>query len=128
MTPLQTALVEKGVRALHAARHALEDGDAEAAANRAYYACFNLARAALLGEGEQPKTHSGTHNRFALLFVATGRVPEAIARTLPHAAQIRERADYDALAVTDLRAAADLLADAERFVAAVRAVVETPGG
>ncbi len=123
MMKLQGALVEKGLRALGSARRALEAGDAEAAANRAYYACFNLARAALAGEGEQPKTHSGVHNRFALRFVVTGRIPEAIASVLPHAAQLRERADYDALAVTDLDATTDLLADAEQFVAAVRAVV-----
>lgn len=124
MTELQRALVEKGIRAQEAARRALDDGDAETATNRAYYACFNLARAALLSEGDQPKTHAGVHNRFALRFVATGRVSEAVARVLPHAAQIRERTDYDALAVTDLRAATDLLADAERFVAAVQAAVE----
>ncbi len=111
MTELQTAFVEKGLRALASARLMLDDGDTEAAANRAYYACFNLACAALLGVGEQPKTHSGVHNCFALRFVATGRVPEDIARTLPHAAQLRERADYDALAVTDTHAAADLLAE-----------------
>ncbi len=124
MTELQTALVAKGERALESARRVLDSGDAELATNRAYYACFNLARAALAGEGEQPKTHSGVHNRFALLFVATGRVPEDIARTLPHAAQVRERADYDALATTDMNAAANLLADAERFVATVWEVVE----
>jgi uncharacterized protein (UPF0332 family) len=128
MTELQRALVEKGRRALGSARRTLEDGDAEAATNRAYYAGFNLARAALLGEGEQPKTHSGVHNRFALRFVATGRIPEDVARTLPHAAQIRERADYDAFAVTDTNAAADLLADAERFVTAVQAVVKESEG
>ena len=124
MTALQQALIQKAERALASARRALDDEDAELVANRAYYACFHAARAALAGEGEEPKTHSGTHNRFALLFVATGRVPTETARALPYAAQVRERADYNAFAVTDLRAVSDLLADAERFVAAVRAVVE----
>ena len=127
MTELQIALVKKAARALDAARRALAADDAETAANRAYYACFNVARAALAGEGEQPKTHSGTHNHFALLFVATGRVSEEVARILPHAAQVRERADYNALAVTDALATADLVADAERFVNVVRVVVEANG-
>ena len=124
MTELPTARVKKAARALDAARRALAADDAETAANRA---CFNVARAALAGEGEQPKTHSGTHNHFALLFVATGRVSEEVARILPHAAQVRERADYNALAVTDALATADLVADAERFVNVVRVVVEANG-
>ena len=120
MTELQTALTEKAIRALEAARRALDAGDAETAVNRAYYACFHAARAALAGEDEQPKTHSGVHNRFARLFVATERVPVEVARSLPHAAQVRERADYDALTLADLGGAADLVADAERFVTSVR--------
>lgn len=123
MTPLQTALIEKATRALEAARRALDAEDAETAANRAYYACFHAARAALAGEDEQPKTHSGVHTRFARLIVATGRVPVEVARALPHAAQVRERADYDALTLADVSAAADLLSDAERFVAAVREAI-----
>ncbi|MEM0962696.1 MAG: HEPN domain-containing protein [Bacteroidota bacterium] len=123
MTDLQAALFQKAGRAMESARIALEHGDAETTTNRAYYACFHGARAALLDEGEQPKTHSGVHNRFAFQFVASGRISPEVARTLPHAAQIREKADYDALAVTDTRAAADLLADAERFVEAVRGAV-----
>jgi uncharacterized protein (UPF0332 family) len=122
MSPLQEALVEKAERALATARQVVGE-DPEAAVNRAYYACFYLAQAALLDVGEEPKSHAGTHNRFAFHFVATGRIPENVARTLPYAAQARERADYNALVVTDSRAAADLLADAERFVAAVRTVL-----
>ena len=123
VTELQDALLAKALRALEAAAVALEHEDTETATNRAYYACFHVARAALMGEGEQPKTHSGVHNRFALRFVASGRVPVEVARTLPHVAQVREKADYDAFAVTDLHAAADLVADAERFVETVRGAV-----
>lgn len=125
MNQLQAALIEKAMRAREAARRALDADDAETAVNRAYYACFHAARAALAGEDEQPKTHSGVHNRFACLIVATGRVPMEVARTLPHAAQVRERADYDALTLADLSAAADLVADANRFVAVVREAIET---
>ena len=123
MSPLQVALVDKAERALATARQVMGE-DPEAAVNRAYYACFYVAQAALLGVGERPKSHAGTHNRFAFHFVATGRVPEEVARTLPSAAQARERADYNVLAVTNPRAAADLLADAERFVEVVRNEVE----
>jgi uncharacterized protein (UPF0332 family) len=127
VTPLQTALFAKADRALAAARRML-DHDPDTTANRAYYACFDAARAALLGEGDEPKTHSGVHNRFALRFVATGRIQEDVARALSYAAQVRERADYNALTVLDARTAADLLADAVQFVAAVQALVAEQGG
>ena len=123
MTPKQTAFVRRAERALATAHVTLDAGDAEAAVNRAYYACFYLAQAALLGVGEEPKTHKGTHSRFGLHFVASGPLSTADGRILTDAAATRERSDYDAFAITDTAAAADLVTDAERFVAAVRALL-----
>lgn len=124
MTTLQQALLDKAGRALEAARASLDRDDAETATNRAYYACFYVAQAALVGVGEQPKTHAGTHARFRLHFVAEGALPLGIGSILTDAFAARQRHDYNAFAVTDARAAADLLADAERFVAVVREMVE----
>lgn len=78
----------------------------------------------LLGVGDEPKTHAGTRRRFSARFVASGRVSHEIGRILPDAFRLRLSSDYDAFAVTDIRAAADLLADVERFVAVVREMVE----
>ncbi|WP_412061220.1 HEPN domain-containing protein [Rubrivirga sp. IMCC45206] len=122
MTAFQTALFDKADRALRSAAAAVGLGDSETAVNRSYYACFYAAQAALDAQGERPRTHRGTHGRFRAHYVTTGLVSEQVGRTLPHAAQVRERADYDAFAVTDLSAATDLLADAERFVEAARRV------
>ncbi|WP_420456763.1 HEPN domain-containing protein [Rubrivirga sp.] len=124
MTDLQRAYLDRAERALASARLNVDAGDGEAATNRAYYACFYVVQAALVGEGEAPKTHSGTHRRFAVLFVATGAVSRDIGRILPDAFRLRLQSDYDAFAVTDTAAAADLLADAERFVAVVRELVD----
>ena len=123
MTPKQTALVRRAERALATAHVTLDAEDAEAATNWAYYACFYLAQAALLGVGEEPKTHKGTHSRFGLHFVADGPLSVSDGRILTDAATARERSDYDAFAVTDRAAAGDLISDAERFVAAVRALL-----
>jgi uncharacterized protein (UPF0332 family) len=123
MTDLQRAYLDRADRALEAARHGVELGDGELVVNRAYYAYFYVAQAALVGQGEEPKTHAGTHRRFAALFVAPGTVSREVGRIMPDAFRLRLQSDYDALTVTDPRAAADLLTDAERFVAAVRAVV-----
>lgn len=130
MTEMQTALLAKADRALASAQALLHD-DPDAAANRAYNACFDVARAALLSVEESPKTHAGVHTRFAFHFTKlgpkSGPLDDAVASTLPYAAQQRERADYEALGVTDVRGVADLVADAERFVAAVRPLVRAPG-
>ena len=125
MTERQQTLVEQAERALRTARLVLEDGDANAATNRAYYACFYLAQAALVGVDEAPKTHSGTHTRFRLHFVADGPVSLHVGSILSDAFAARQRADYNTAAVTDLQAAADLLADAEHFVSAVGALVSS---
>ena len=127
MNALQRAYVERADRALDDARYLLDRGSALAAVNRAYYACFYVAQAALVGEGEEPKTHAGTHRRFAALFVAPGTVSREVGRVLPDAFRLRLQSDYDALTNADVSGATDLLVDAERFVAAVRSVIEAAG-
>ena len=115
--------MSQATRSLRTARLALDDGDPLGATNRAYYACFYGAQAALVGVGESPKTHRGTITRFGFHFVVTGRVSSEIGRLLADAFAARQRSDYDAAAVADEAAAADLLADAERFVEMVRALI-----
>ena len=117
MTLEQGALFAKSRRALEAAQASLDRDDAETALNRTYYAAFYAATAALLGIGETPKTHTGAHRRFRLHFA--DHLPESLRSFLEYAANLRQRADYEALATFDLPGTADLLADAERFVQTV---------
>ncbi|HLA64927.1 MAG TPA: HEPN domain-containing protein [Rhodothermales bacterium] len=124
MTAEQRALFDKATLTLRTGRANLELDDPGAAANRAYYAAYYAATAALLGVGERPKSHAGTHRRFHHLFVTVGLLDAATGGLLVHAYSVRQRADYDLLAVTDARATADLLDDVERFIAAVREAVE----
>ncbi len=119
MTDEQQALFDKARRALETARLTLDHGDADAAINRAYYAAFHAATAALLAVGETPKTHSGTHHRFHLHYVKSGRLSSSIGKTLSYASDARQRADYEAFTVFDEAAAADLITDVEAFVGAV---------
>ena len=125
MTDFQTALLDKARRALDAAAVALDHDDVETATNRAYYACFYVAQAALDAHDERPKTHRGTHGRFRFHYVVSGQVAEDVARALPFAGKARERTDYDAFELTDVSAAADLVADAEQFVDVVGRVVRS---
>ena len=123
MNEEQQILFAKAHRMLRTAQLSLVDGDPESAINRAYYATFYAATAALLSVGEAPKTHSGTHNRFYDHFVRSGRLESDISDTLKEAFNLRQRADYEAVSLFDEAAAADLMADVEHFVAAVEALL-----
>jgi len=114
-----SAFMTKARDSLHLARLAIEAGLADGAVNRAYYAAFYAASAALQLHGEAPRTHAGVHNRFRVLFVKTGRISDAVGKILPYAYGMRQKADYDALTVFEVQAAADLLADVDTFVQAV---------
>ncbi len=123
MTEAQRGWFARAEQALADARLLQDAGSVEACLNRAYYATFYAARAALAGVPEHPKSHSGTHSRFALHFVVTGRLSKDTGSLLVRAFRARQLADYDAIILTDTDAAADALADAERFVAAVGPLV-----
>lgn len=65
MTDKQEVLFAKADRTLRTARLSLEDGDAEAAVNRAYYAAFHATTAALLVVGKRPKPTRAFINSFS---------------------------------------------------------------
>lgn len=124
MTERQQALFMKAERALQTARSNLQQGDTDAAANRAYYATFYAATAALLSVGETLRTHRGVHHRFYVHYVENGPLSVEVGSILAFAREVRRRADYEAFSTLDTAAVSDLVADAERFVRAVRALVE----
>ena len=120
------AHLEKGRQALADAHLLLENSRVEAALNRAYYAAFNVARAAVLSVGENPRTHAGVRTRFDYHFVRSGRIEVSTARILAVSETLRQQADYDALTVFDAQAAADLLSEVEGFVNCVAGLLEEP--
>lgn len=110
------ALCQKAHEALSDAELLLENGSVEATINRAYYAVFSIARAALLSKGESPNTHSGVIRRFGYHFVRTEEIREEIGEILTTAESMRGRADYDAFSDIERGEAAELTQDAHRFV------------
>lgn len=90
------ALMQKADRALASARLLLDAGDTDGACNRAYYAMFDAARAALANaaEPETTKTHGGLIAAFGLQLVKPGRLPKALGRMLNRAEEVRLLADY----------------------------------
>ncbi len=128
MMPRAQALLARAAEALNAARYNLDGRFVLTAVNRVYYAAFYAARAALLTLGEAPKTHAGVLRRFLVHFVQTRRLPEAHARALPRAYQLRQEADYDEGATIESEAAQELLEEVAGFVVAVGELLGEPPG
>lgn len=124
MNVLIQQLMEKAHRALETAQWIIKAEDAEGAINRAYYAAFYAATAALLKIEERPRTHSGVHNRFWECYIQAGVLPSATGKILADAFRLRQRADYDAAAIFDLQSAQDLFNDVAKFVASIEQVLE----
>lgn len=102
-------LMDKASRAAASARLLLDAGDVDGACNRAYYAMFDAARAALLWSDSQvpatvARTHSGLISAFSLHLVKPGRLPIELGKTLNRAAEIRMIADYTGDEVTTEKA------------------------
>jgi uncharacterized protein (UPF0332 family) len=113
-------ILAKAERALASAKALLEIGDDDGAANRAYYAMFDAARAALMEtqaivETETIRTHSGLITAFSLHLVKTGKVPMEFGRAINKVEEIRLAADYKDTPV-EHEAAVWAIEQAEDFV------------
>ncbi len=124
MTPQE--LMAKARRALTSAKLLLDSGDVDGACNRAYYAMFDAARAALLSihapvPAEVARTHSGLITAFSLHLVKPGLVAVEHGRSLNKVEDLRLIADYRGDPVT-LENAAWALEQAHSFLQAVQAL------
>lgn len=115
----------KADTACSSARALLDLGDVDGASNRAYYAMFDAARAALLASGapvepDVGRTHSGLIGAFGNYLIKSGQVSKDMGRLLNRAHEIRQIADYkgDSVEPAD---AQEMVEQAETFVAAMRA-------
>ena len=126
MTQLSShSYLRKADDALSAARLLLQAQNGDGACNRAYYAMFDAAHAALFALGVEGlaapiKTHNGLVAKFGRHVVLAGHLADTHGEALNKAQRIRELADYsgDPVGLTDAASAVEL---AEAFVAAVRA-------
>ena len=124
------SLMTKARIACESARALLERQDSDGACNRAYYAMFDAARAALMAtNAEIPlnigKTHSGVLTAFSQHLVKNGPVPRDIGRLLKQAEELRLVADYsgDSITLDDARA---LVEKAESFIDTLTSILNAP--
>ena len=93
------AYMRKSAQALSSARQLLETGDADGACNRAYYAMFDAAQAALLAVNVRvvataAKTHRGLIAAFGQYLVLGGHVPAELGASFNKVERLRLLADY----------------------------------
>lgn len=114
---------------LQAARVLRDAGLFADAVSRSYYAIFHGGQALLASIGRAARTHEGVRHLVSEHFVRTGALTPELGRAFARAAADRGDADYDAEAVFTAEIAADGITTAERFLAAVDAIVErAPAG
>ncbi len=118
-------LMEKATRALSAAQALLDLGDFDGACNRAYYAMFDAAHAALFASGVEKlnapiKTHNGLIGMFGLHVIGQGHLAAEHGEDLNAVQRLRRIADYsgDFVSAKDATWASQ---QAEEFIAAIRA-------
>lgn len=116
----------KAHRAVESARLLLAAGDQDGACNRAYYAMFDAARAALLLDAPQSvaaiKTHSGLITAFSLQIVKAGKVPIELGKALNKVEDLRLMADYRN-EVVDAEHVAWAVEQADHFIHAIDALL-----
>lgn len=120
-------LLDKSDRALASAQLLFSAGDYEGACNRAYYAMFDAAKAALLyvqpdDDLSVAKTHNGLIAAFGLQVVKAGLVDVSLGRNLNRGQTLRQVADYtgDPLTLSDVE---QLMRDANNFFSTIKKLV-----
>ena len=124
---MMTDIMDKAEKALASARLLLNAGDSDGATNRAYYAMFDAAVAALLWTGTQDrhKTHSGLIAGFGLHLVRPGLLPAEFGRSINRVQELRLTGDYLAEPVS-LEKADWAVQEAATFVAGIRQLLTQP--
>ena len=116
-------LMAKAYSLCSTARLVLDHGDTDSAVNRAYYAMFHAARAALLLSGvSNTRTHSGLIRMFGLHLIENGTLASEFGEALSRAHETRLMADYKDTAIKPA-AAKVIVEQAEHFVATIKSLL-----
>jgi len=117
-------LLLRARQAVQSAKTLLSTGDFNGAVNRAYYAMFYAAQAALAHRGVEATTskHGIVVGRFGQHLVKTRSLPRSLGTSLNQMLELRQKADYGGTGVTPVDAERGL-SQAEAFVAAVERLI-----
>ncbi len=121
MNPAPQPGIVKARRAIRNARRSLEDGDADFAASRAYYAMFYAAATLLSSLGLHFTKHSAVIAHFNRRFVRSGLLPERHGFAFRTAFDRRSIGDYDYVIDFPPEVAQAVIDDAVAFIDAAEA-------
>ena len=98
------------------------------AVNRAYYALFHTASAALLWHDIERAKHSGVQAAFGQFLVKPGKIEPEFGQIYTRIRKARETEDYDIMAVPlTVETAKQIVDDANRFVTRVDSYLHQAG-
>ncbi|MBF0220594.1 MAG: HEPN domain-containing protein [Gammaproteobacteria bacterium] len=116
-------LLKKSQRALQSAQLLLAEEDCDGACNRAYYAMFDAAKAALMVQGYSEiamttKTHNGLITAFSLHLIKTGVLARELGQSFNRIEEVRLVADYLG-SVIDRELAVRAVDEAGQFISVI---------
>jgi uncharacterized protein (UPF0332 family) len=120
--------LSKSEESLEAARVLLTAEKYEKCISSAYYAMFHTAKALILLEGKDAKTHSGLVSIFGEKFVTTGEIDQHIAKLFRKLKRLRQKADYTYDYNPPFEEAEQAVIDAEKFVEEIRKFIKEKYG
>lgn len=120
------AYMDRADRSIGAAQQLASGGYHDFAASRAYYAAFYAATALLLREGLEFSKHSAVIASIHQRFVRTGKLDVEQGKALNWLFELRSVGDYGGPAHVSPEEAEQPIEAAEKFVEAVRALLQTP--
>ena len=124
MTQEQERLINRAMSTLRASALLLKEGFNPDAVSRMYYAMFYATQAVLLERNLIFSKHSSTISAFGQHFIKTGLLDAQLHQSLKRAFDNRQVGDYNVTATITAEAAAELLKQAEAFVAAITQFIE----
>ena len=128
-SPVETQVAAHIARArgkLEAVASDIAAGRWDDAVSRAYYAMYHAARAALLREHQDPRTHRGLVLLIHRHLVSSGRLSSELGAALARVRDLREYGDYEALVQIGEDEAEAAAHDAQAFVAAIERLLAPP--
>lgn len=117
--------IERADMTFETARRLIRDQDWFGAANRLYYAVFQIISALMTQQDIRIKSHSGAKAMFELHFIKTGKVESKWGKLYLRLSDARHESDYAAFSSFDEDDILPLLPETEEFIALIKQLITT---